>query len=154
MLESAPDDKRLKYSALSQHSAYLRLARRAEEAFEAQMENKPPDESSVPSKMNNFIVRGNKAIAAIMVEDIRTHLTKNYRYCTVCLMMAADRNSQHQSGASCTTVTLSGENPGEGWYDFRYGGFVLPGGTTCFNCLLPTVSSYLFLGVGQTNANC
>jgi len=89
-------------------------------------------------------LRRETEIAAIMVQDIRKLTEDNFRYCSVCAMLASDRTNGHEAGVTCPTVPPEGAD-GDGWDTFKKRGFHLPGGTTRHNCLLPTVSFFLSL---------
>ena len=128
----------------SEHPAYLGLVRKAEDWFKAQRTNRPPDESSVKIKHGIFSSQNDLQIAAAMVQDIRSHLEDTRLYCAVCLMLAADKNNEHEAGTRCPTVVLDGTSD-DNWPNFKKG-FSLPGGTTY---IYSYTKVHLFLAPGN-----
>jgi len=79
-------------------------------------------------------------IAVQMVDDVRADVAANIHACSVCYLIAGERNVAHKSGTSCSKMPL-GPNT-DGWESFKKD-LKFVENIMCWNCLFPTVRDLL-----------
>lgn len=99
----------------------------------------------------NLNINVHREIAAKIVRDIREHLRSFGVYrasvCVPCFTLHGVAKPSHGSPRDCPSVPLEGR-----LQDRCHEFLVLPKGTTCFGCLLPTASFESVPFARQTNA--
>jgi len=89
-----------------------------------------------------------QAVAALIVNTVRTHLTNTSMYCSVCLTFC-EEHIPHRPGSECIKTETNNEVGDAKWEEFT-SSFTLPGKTTCPSCLLPTVIFFIDVRIGFT----
>lgn len=82
-----------------------------------------------------------RQIAVEIVNDVRTLVESLQASCGCCSVVTGNKNAKHRS---CTAMPEAGED-----FEKLKALWDVPKGTSCFKCLLPTVSSRFVLLVGR-----